>query len=208
MGKGKSKAKIGIYGGVFDPIHNGHLFLAQNAVYLLQLDYLYLVPCGIPSHKDAPVADASHRMTMAQLGAGRKTLVSDFEINRALDDVVSYSIDTVDYFRDQHGEAELCLLIGADNISEIPTWKNYRGLSDRCRIVATTRPGSDVSTMPLYGKTVYTPYDPSLPIEVLRIPSLNISSTTIRESVKKRLPIDHMVPDSVMSYIEKSGLYK
>lgn len=200
------KQRIGIMGGTFDPIHIGHLVIAEAVRHEYNLDKVIFVPASQPPHKNGQtVTEVRHRyfMTVMAVCSNPFFYVSTIEIDRP---GPSYSIDTVQAFREMYGgKAEFYFITGADAIKDLPTWERIDQLLDLCYFIGTTRPGnlSAVDDVIKYfgekGKER---------IFCLATPELEISSTDIRERVKHGKSIKYIVPENVEKYIYKEGLYK
>jgi nicotinate-nucleotide adenylyltransferase len=191
-------------GGTFDPIHYGHLIAAEEARFRFGLSRVIFVPCGVPPHKKPyEVTPAEHRYAMTVLATASNPhfVVSRVEIERP---GPSYAVDTVKIFRQQFGErAELFFITGLDAVLEILTWKSHDELIRLCRFIAVTRPGYDAVKL-----RERLPSDYLERIDLLAIPGMDISSTMIRERVRKGEPIRYLTPEAVCDYIAKHGLYK
>lgn len=194
-------------GGTFDPIHYGHLITAETARNEFDLDVVVFTPTGNPPHKKGyKVTCAEHRYIMTELAINNNPYfkISRLEIDRP---GYTYTIDTLREFTHMYGEAtSLFFISGADAVLDILSWKNVDEVLNRCTFIAATRPGYSRIALEeklkeikqLYGKIVF-------PLEV---PGMDISSTDIRERVKKGLSIKYLVPESVEMYIQKNGLYR
>lgn len=191
-------------GGTFDPIHYGHLIAAEEARHKFNLSQVIFVPCGIPPHKkDYKVTAAEHRYAMTLLATASNPYfsVSRVEIDRP---GPSYAVDTIKIFRKQFGEdVELFFITGLDAVLEVLTWKNPDELVRLCHFIAVTRPGYDAQKLQEQLPAHYLDR-----ISLLAIPGVDISSTMIRERVRKGEPIRYLTPDAVCDYIAKHRLYK
>lgn len=191
-------------GGTFDPIHYGHLIAAEEARHKFNLSQVSFVPCGIPPHKkDYKVTAAEHRYAMTLLATASNPYfsVSRVEIDRP---GPSYAVDTIKIFRKQFGEdVELFFITGLDAVLEVLTWKNPDELVRLCHFIAVTRPGYDAQKLQEQLPAHYLDR-----ISLLAIPGVDISSTMIRERVRKGEPIRYLTPDAVCDYIAKHRLYK
>ena len=207
-----SVLKIGILGGTFDPIHLGHLAIAQAALDRLALDRLILIPAGRPWLKsDQQVTAPEHRLAMARLAVQDSPglEVSSIEIDRP---GLTYTVDTLIELRQNLGSgADLYLVLGMDSIRELPRWRDPEKLFDLCVIVAVSRPDiPDVSPaeIELFTATAQPPFPAARGrIITLRGPMLDISATQIRQRVANRQPIGDSVPPPVQRYIHEHGLY-
>lgn len=198
--KDKGEIRIGIMGGVFDPIHIGHLFTAEEARIKYYLDEVIFVPCLYPTHKrNDHVSEIKHRLKMSFLATQSNPYfeVSKIEINRP---GPSYTIDTIKEFREIYGwEAKIFFITGADAFLEIETWYKKDELLQMCQFVAATRPGYDLNKLHHNFKKV---------LHVMEIPALAISSTDIRYRIKNGLSIKYIVLEQVRDYIYDNHLYK
>lgn len=201
--------RIGILGGTFNPVHIGHLIIAEEVYYRHGLSRVIFIPAGIPPHKGAEnLTEAHHRYEMVKLATKDNDHfeVSDEEVSR---EGKSFTIDTVDANPERYGkDSDLHLIVGMDTVNELPTWKDIKRLSTLCRIVVVNRPGNTLANLdqliPVMGKEKVE--------EIKRIhveiPPIGISSTDIRNRLKKGLHTRYIVPSEVRQYIEKHGLYK
>ncbi|MDP2805179.1 MAG: nicotinate-nucleotide adenylyltransferase [Gallionellaceae bacterium] len=206
---------IGILGGTFDPIHNGHMRLAIEAQEQCHLSEVHFLPSGTPPHRSAPHASASDRLHMVQLAVHSNPafLADQREIYR---EDACYTVDTLAAVRNELGSHQsICLLLGSDAFAQLHTWHRWTELFDLAHIVVMQRPGQPLGN--LMAKTdaallrEYTSRlapspkvlheSPSGHIVVLSIPALEISSTDIRERCVAGKNISSLVPDSVAHYI-------
>ena len=198
--------KIGIMGGTFDPIHIGHLLLAQFAYEECALDEIWFLPNGNPPHKQTKEGqDAlAHRVEMVRLAIDDvpyfKLCLHESRINRH-----SYTYKTIQELNALYPENEFYFILGADSLFAIEEWRNFREIFPSCIILAAVRDDKDADDMKM--QTVYLEQEYNARISLLKAPQLEISSTTIRERAEKGLSIHYMVPDSVADYIEKNHLY-
>ncbi len=197
--------RIGILGGTFDPIHIGHLILAEEAWFQLQLDRVYLAPAGDPPHKLgrqlAPVRD---RLCMAELA----TADSDHVIISRVDADRPGPHFTSDMVRLVQAEAgtntEIYFLMGMDSLRDLPTWHEASWLVENARLVALSRHDVELD---------WDALEAALPgirgrVIILDMPELEIASHVIQQRVRNGQPIRHMVPRVVESYIQKHNLYR
>lgn len=202
----QKKSKIGIMGGTFDPIHIGHLVTAEAVRIEYNLEKVLFIPAGYPPHKqDLLVTPALQRYIMTVMATISNTafVVSSIEMERP---GPSYTIDTIRDLISHYGElTEFYFITGADAVSDLPTWSHIEDLLDLCHFVGATRPGC-ISTID--SVIQYFGNKGRQRIHRLTIPELEISSTDIRDRVKKGRSIKYIVPESVEQYILNEGLYK
>jgi nicotinate-nucleotide adenylyltransferase len=187
--------RLGVLGGTFDPIHSGHLLLARGILERLSLDRVLFVPAADPPHKSGTHAGADHRLAMVRLAVDGLPdfAVSTVEMER---DGPSYTVDTLRQLRAEYGDSELFLIIGADNVSDLPTWVDPEGILALATVVAGSRAVSAAGDGPLAGR-----------IERVDTPAFDISSTEIRRRRAAGLSLRCLVPDAVERYILDHHLY-
>ncbi len=204
--KNEKMERIAVMGGTFDPIHHGHLVIAEQIRCEYNLDKVIFIPAGIPPHKTGlQVSDSKHRYAMALLATVTNPYfeVSKIEIE---DENISYTIHTIKKLRQIYKEnTELFFITGADAICDIETWKNVDELLHICRFIAATRPGLESPFVEEKIKDLQKKYQAD--IYQMDVPALAISSTDIRRRVKTNQSIKYLVPESVEYYIYKNGLY-
>ncbi|HLX11708.1 MAG TPA: nicotinate-nucleotide adenylyltransferase [Bacteroidota bacterium] len=191
--------KLGIFGGSFNPPHNGHLIVAQSVQDQLKLDKIVFVPCASPPHKlNARLAPADSRLAMTAMavqGNGRFE-ASDAEVRRG---GVSYTVDTLKYFLEIYSRAELFLIIGIDNYLEFHTWRSPEEIMDLAELVVMNREGY-TNDLPSRAATKR--------VRFVDVPSIGISGTMIRLHVRTGRQIRYLVPADVENYIKNYHLYK
>lgn len=198
-----------LYGGTFDPIHMGHLISVSAVADHIHADRIILVPSAVPPHKQSQhISTFEHRYTMAELAVAgdSRFRVSDCESHRQ---GPSFTIDTVQYFRNQYGsQVELCWLIGADSLGELPGWHQAATLVTMCRIVTARRPGwpTEADMERLSAAFDQARVD-TLLADQYDTPLIDLSGTYIRQQVLLRRSIRYMVPTAVAEYIRQHGLY-
>ncbi len=211
--------KIGILGGTFDPIHLGHLRIAEEAGQVLHLQKVCLIPSASPPHKTKhPVSPFHHRLAMARLGAAISPLldVLDLEGQRP---GFSYSIETLKKLNHIYRpEPDLYFIIGTDAFLEIETWKNYQNLFDYAHFAVVRRSGHKKKNLEPFlmrvrddiqkAKAPRTYVSTSKKtIKIMNLTIMGISSTDIRQMVGKKQSIRFLVPETVREYISSKGLY-
>ncbi|MFY7819721.1 MAG: nicotinate-nucleotide adenylyltransferase [Rhodoluna sp.] len=191
-----TKVRLGVMGGTFDPIHNGHLVAASEAAAAFNLSEVIFVPTGEPWQKSRKVTKSEDRylMTVVATASNPRFKVSRVDIDRA---GPTYTIDTLRELRELHPDADLYFITGADAIAQILSWREVDQIWDLAHFVAVSRPGHQMTL----------PEHPEGAISVLEIPALAISSTDIRQRVSSAKPVWYLVPDGVVQYIAKHRLY-
>lgn len=196
--------KIGLMGGSFDPIHNGHLVLAEQVRTRFQMDKIIFIPSGNPPHKDN-LASKDHRYNMTKLAIEDNEF---FEISRIeLDqDHKTYTIDTVKRLKEMYGDAtEVFFITGADMMLDLPTWKKFEELVTLCKFIGSTRPGVDYTELSDQIDALVRDYKAD--ITITQVPALAISSTDIRRRIKYNLSIRYLLPKATEDYIHEHKLY-
>ena len=184
-------------GGTFDPVHHGHLVAASEVASLFGLDEVVFVPTGQPWQKSGRTvspAEDRYLMTVIATASNPRFSVSRVDIDRG---GPTYTIDTLTDLQRQRPEAELFFITGADALSQILSWRDSERCFQLAHFVGVTRPG-------------FTLGDSHLPqgaVSLVEVPALSISSTDCRDRVVRGMPVWYLVPDGVVQYIEKRGLY-
>lgn len=188
--------RIGVMGGSFDPIHNGHLVAASEVAARLGLGKVIFVPAGNQWQKTTSTsAEDRYLMTVLATAENPNFEVSRIDIDRS---GATYTVDTLRLLRAEMPNDELVFITGADAMANIAGWKNADELWGLAHFVAVTRPGHKIELPPA----------PAGAIEVLEIPALAISSTDCRDRVAAGLPLWYLAPDSVVRFIQKNHLYE
>ena len=213
---------IGIFGGTFDPIHHGHLRLAEELAETARLTEVRFIPSGTPPHRTAPGASAADRVEMARLAiAGNARFsVDDREAQRA---GPGYTFDTLSELRAELGPTRpIALLLGADAFLDLATWHRWRALFDLAHVIVAYRPGFPIDTwqarMPEPLAHEYAARHMLQPLAVHLAPAggiaavsmtgLDISATFVRNAIRAGTSARYLLPDSVLDYIESRGLYR
>jgi nicotinate-nucleotide adenylyltransferase len=204
----------GLLGGTFDPIHVGHLDVAEAARRALGLDRLFVVPARVPPHRQPPQASAAHRFAMVALAVASRQglLASDLEMGS---ESPAYTTATLDRLAAAGADmASLFLVTGADAFREIETWMGYPHLLDRCHFVVVSRPGCPASSLraalpSLADRMIDTPSALTArpAIVLVDAPTAPVSSTDVRRRLAEGAPIDGLVPDAVAAHIRRHRLY-
>ena len=193
---------LGVMGGTFDPIHHGHLVAASEVASRFGLDEVVFVPTGHPWQKtgrDVSGAEDRYLMTVIATASNPRFTVSRVDIDRPGE---TYTVDTLRDLQAERGsDVDLFFITGADALAQILTWRGVDQLFELAHFVGCTRPGVEL----------HEPAIENLPadrITLLEVPALAISSTTCRDRVKGGEPIWYLVPDGIVQYIAKRGLYR
>lgn len=195
------KRRIGIMGGTFDPIHHGHLVAGSEVADRFGLDLVLYTPTGQPWQKDVErVSPAEDRylMTVIATASNPRFHVSRADIDRH---GPTYTVDTLADIHQQYPDAELFFITGADALQSIVTWRNWEQLFELAQFVGVTRPGYRLSD-DLF------PADVREKIHLVEIPAMAISSSDCRQRARLGRPIWYLVPDGVVQYVNKRGLYR
>ncbi len=195
--------RIGIIGGTFDPIHLGHLFIAEESRYRCGLDRVIFVPAGVPPHKPGePITAAERRYSMTMLATEDNPAfeVSRIEIERP---ETSYTVNTLEAFREAQPDDELFFIMGADSVAELVTWYRPERIVELATVIAAARPGTDIERakedLPksLRNRVIF-----------LESPGLHISSTALRARASLGMPLRYLLHDRVEKYIIENELYR
>jgi len=187
--------RIAIFGGTFNPIHTGHLVMAELSRERYHLDEVIFVPSCLPPHKTITnLATPRDRFAMAKKAVRGNPFfrISDYEIKKR---GKSYTIDTVTYFRDKYKGAQLFFIIGADSYKQLSSWKDINEILKDVTFIVVNRPG-------------YRGQKGRIRHLSVTMPGLDISSSYIRGRLKQGKSIKYLVPDSIIRYIEEQKLYR
>lgn len=183
--------KIGIMGGVFDPLHFGHLQAGEIAKEKLKLSKVLFVVSGLPPHKPKPIANKEDRFNILKLCLknNKQFIPLDLEIKR---DGYTWTIDTIKEIKDIYGDNDYYFIIGTDTIPELCKWKDIDTIFNIIKFVAITREGFHYEDRRII---------------LIEFPTLPVSSSFIRERIKNGLSVRYLMPDIAIKYIQKRGLY-
>lgn len=198
--------KIGIMGGTFDPIHVGHLMLAEEAMTQKGFEEVWFIPTGCSyMKKDRDVVSPEERLEMVRLAIADNDRMKclDIETRRT---GYTYSYETFEYLKDLYPEYDFYFIFGDDCLFNIENWKYPERIFKAVKILAATRNDSDLKKMEMKGRELAEKY--SAHIEFLNFPNIEISSTDIRDRISKGKSIRYLVPDACLEYIIEKRLYQ
>jgi len=192
--------RLGVMGGTFDPIHHGHLVAASEVASRFHLDEVVFVPTGTSYQKAGRYvskAEDRYLMTVIATASNPRFSVSRVDIERPGD---TYTIDTLHDIKAERGDVDLFFITGADALSGIPSWKRFEELFDLATFIGVSRPGVslDAKACDSWATNVHC----------VEVPAMAISSTECRARVADGLPLWYLVPDGVVQYVAKRGLYR
>ncbi|MBR2696445.1 MAG: nicotinate-nucleotide adenylyltransferase [Parasporobacterium sp.] len=196
--------KIGIMGGTFDPIHYGHLILAETAYDRFNMDKVLIMPAGDPYFKaDRGVSADEDRAEMVKLAiqGNPHFEFSDLELAREGD---TYTVDTLTILREQYPSDDLYLIVGSDTLFQMEKWYKPQEIFNLAKILSSSR---NIEVSELNDQMDYLRKKFSAKIVNLYMPNIDISSTDIRDKVKHGMSVRYFLPDSVIDYIHEKGLY-
>jgi nicotinate-nucleotide adenylyltransferase len=200
-------SRVGIFGGTFDPIHQGHMIIAEQVAQALSLVRVIFVPGGVPPHKTASSVKASAEdrfdMVVAAVEGNPKFFVDRVEVDAGRP---MYSVETVPLVKERRGDPEddeWFFVSGADEVANLLSWKEPDGLLEEAAMVAATRPGYDISNLEHLEEALDN-FDRIIPVECTRV---DISATGIRRMLAKGESVRYLVPEGVYEIIHERGLY-
>lgn len=197
--------KKAIFGGTFDPIHKGHVFIAEKALKLLNLDKVIFVPCGNPPHKiGKKITDGETRFKMVEEAVKDedKFEVSRIELeNKGL----SYTYKTLEIFNGMEKNTEWYFIIGADSLMEFYTWKNTRRITELCTLIAFYRPGFNIEDIKEQKEKLEKETNKKI---IFLDSNYDVSSTNIRNKIKNGKSVEDVLNKEVYNIIKNKGLYK
>lgn len=184
--------KIGILGGTFNPLHFGHLMMANEALHALQLDEVRFMPNSVPPHKKATTISDEARLIMLDLALAPYELftIERFEIERG---GISYTVETMEQLVQREPQTQFYFIIGGDMIASLHTWHRIDDLLNLVTFVGISRPKVEA----------HTTYD----VIMLDAPAFDISSTMLRQRFAQQKTVQFLVPDEIATYVRKEGLY-
>ncbi len=198
--------RLGLFGGTFDPIHLGHLILAEACREACGLEAVWFVVAGVPPHKQGDRTAVEHRLEMARIAiAGHSSFaVSEVETRTP---GPHYSYLTLEKIRQERPDDDLFFLVGADSLADLPAWREPGRIVRAASIVVANRPGIDEPRSEAL-ETLLAQIPDARPFEFVTIPSIGIASTDLRQRIAEGRSIRYQVPRGVEAYIEAQGLYR
>ena len=191
--------RVGLFGGTFDPIHLGHLILAESCREAMRLDRVLFVVAGQPPHKPGGRTHVDHRIEMARIATAGHPAFEVSEIE-ARPTGPNYSFETLEKIRSERPDDDLFFLIGEDSLADLPQWRRPERIAELATIVAVNRPGIN-APLPDLGPTART-------IERVEVPPIGIASHDLRKRVAEGRSIRYLVPRGVEAYIAEQKLYR
>ncbi len=197
-----SARKVGVFGGMFDPPHIGHVIVAREAAWQLGLDEVRLVVCARPAHRGEGHAPAQVRFALVEAAvAGHSMLVaSRAEIERP---GPSYMVDTLQGFASDSAEEELWLIVGADQLLGLPRWREPARIAKLARLAVVARDSADLEAVSEAAEAIAPGR-----VDLVSMPAVGLSSTVIRDRISRSEPVDHLLPPGVSTLIDAHGLYR
>ncbi|MEI8122045.1 MAG: nicotinate-nucleotide adenylyltransferase [bacterium] len=200
--------RLGVLGGTFNPVHLGHLIMAQDALEHFELSKVVFVPCALPPHKSvAELAPARHRLAMLEtaIEGDLRFEVSDIEIQRG---GTSYTVETLRILAAEHPGVELYFIIGADSLPELHLWREVESLLSLCRVVTIARPGVNLDVLQTATMNLKDPWPVRIRSDIRMGHMVNVSSSDVRYRVAEGMGIRYLVPSGVEMYIAEHSLYR
>lgn len=199
--------KLGLFGGSFDPIHKGHLHIATAFAEELALDTVVFLPAGDPYHKQGERVAAKHRLAMveAAIADNPRFAASDLDMVR---EGATYSVDTVQIFKQHYPKDELWWLLGMDSLLQLHTWKNWQTFVRQTHIAVAARAGQNLMSAPPELRDWLGDALQKGSLKILSAPLYDVSSTQIRAELAKGKKADEWLPETVADYIVREKLYR
>ncbi|GAB2577003.1 nicotinate-nucleotide adenylyltransferase [Ramlibacter solisilvae] len=194
--------RLGVFGGAFDPPHKAHVVLAQAALEQLQLDELRIFPTGSAWHRAQALTAPEHRLAMAQLAFGQlpRTVIDERELRRA---GPTYTVDTLRELQAERAGAQLFLVLGEDQAITLTRWREWEAIVQMATLCVAARPDARA-----HANLAPAGVPEQAQVRPLRLPSMPESATEVRERLAQHLPVTHLVPSGVASYIARHHLYQ
>lgn len=200
-----SEKKIGIMGGTFNPVHNGHLILAENAFQQYHLDKVYFMPAGVPPHKkNDRITSGEIRCEIVNLAIANNPAFGLLDIE-VVSNETSYTYRTLEQLQHLFPDTEIYFIMGADSLSDFAYWRNPQRISELCKLLVAVRDDLDQKKLIPIAEQLF--HDFHTEVRLLNTPNLSISSRDIRDRIHKGASIRYLVPEEVREYIRKNHLY-
>lgn len=198
--------KIGILGGTFDPIHNGHISMALNVIKEFDLDQLLVIPSYIPPHKfNINITPYNKRVEMCRIATEEYSNICVSTIEQELDGI-SFTYKTLNALKELYPDAQLYYIIGGDTLLELNTWYRPDLLAKLATFICIKRPATDTSMYETTIEQLKKGY--GLIVLISEYVGQNISSTMIREHIKDNKPVDNLIPEGVLRYVNDECIYR
>ena len=200
--------RVGVFGGTFDPVHVGHLILAEQCRDQAKLELVLFVPAWLPPHKQQrPLTPFAQRVEMLMLAtAGHAPFrIEEMEKERS---GPSYTVDTLTQLQQQRPGDELCFIIGSDSLHDLPGWYEPRRVLEMATLLVVARAGFSVFSAQELKKSLHLGDDFQLHYQIVEAPLITISSRALRAKIAEGRSVRYMVPRAVEAYIQEKGLYR
>lgn len=198
--------KIGIFGGSFNPIHYGHLLMAESAYEQIGLDKVIFIPLKYPAHKSASdILEDEHRLKMLELAISDNLHfeISNYELKK---DTTSYTFETLTYLSTIYKNDELYFILGGDSYNNLINWKEPQIIINHATLLVVNRDKESNNKLKEITKE-YNKFFENLKVEYINMPAIGISSTDIRHKIQQSNSIRYYLPDAVIHYIKKHNIY-
>jgi nicotinate-nucleotide adenylyltransferase len=200
--------RLGVFGGTFDPVHLGHLILAEQCREQARLDQVLFVPSARPPHKlGHELTRFDQRVEMLQLAVSGHPVFRVDELEKEQPGP-SYTYLTLEELHRQHGGAELFLIVGADSVTDLPQWMQPRRILELATLLVVPRPGWELAERDALQCGLALPADFPLRLQVVHVPLIDIASREIRQRIAQGQSVRYLIPRAVEAYIADKGLYK
>ncbi len=200
--------RLGVFGGTFDPVHLGHLILAEQCREQAKLEQVLFIPAARPPHKrEGALTRFEQRVEMLQLAISGQPAFRIAELEKGRPGP-SFTYVTLEELRGQHPGAELCLIVGADSLNDLPQWVEPRRILELATLLVVPRPGWEMVELETLRKDLHLPSDFPLRLQMVNAPLIDIASREIRQRVAQARSIRYLVPRAVEAYVADKGLYR
>ncbi len=198
--------RIGIFGGTFSPPHNGHIYIAREAMKKARLDKMVFVPCGNPYHKKSPVTvDAKQRLEMVRLAIDGEAGFEVCDIEVGLKEP-SYTARTLEKLQKIYHQDRLCFLVGGDSLLDMEGWYHPEVIFKKAEIIVAKRGGMDSAEIDAAAENYRSKYDAD--IKIIQLEPIDVSASDIRERLRCGYDAKDMIPEQVLEYIKEKKIYE